>query len=226
MKLPNDTLLFVRIQSNRMQLEELGVFSDEMERILGEEKERLAASVNKIADGIADEEVKQIYIDDMADDWDRLSSSFPNLLRTSVFSRCVTDFEHMLLDLAKAHQRITVSKLGVSDLRDDGLRKANLYFTKVADLPFPADTDEWKLIMAASFVRNILVHNNGLAKEDQRARLKQEIKLLEPHVSCSAKWRLTISGEASRVVVNSAKKLLVEFQKRIRSMQRPAQMST
>src|ERR1035437_5920056 len=129
----------MQITATMIRLEELSVFSEEMERILRDEQKRLAKRVNKVAEGYKDPEVRQTYLDDMGEDWDRMAKIFPTILRTSVFARCISDFEHALFALAKRHGLRTQAALDLSDLRGEGFRKVELYLVKVIGLPFPSN---------------------------------------------------------------------------------------
>lgn len=217
MKLPNHHLFMMHIQSHRMRLEELVVFAEEMERILSEERERLSKRVNKVADKLGEGEAKELYLDDMSEEWTKLSEVFPQILRSSTFNRCVEDFEHMLLSLARVHRAQTKTGVDLGDLRGDGLRKAALYFEKVAGLPLPTATRHWALVMEAATIRNILVHNGGRVKAEDQKNVEQIVKRMAPHVTLTKGGTLGIAGTASATVVEAMKAILGDFQKVVRA---------
>jgi hypothetical protein len=122
--------------------------------------------------------------DEMVEDRDLLNKEFeelraesadayPQILRASLFGTAYGIFEHFLNAICKqSHSQGYVQGLALKDLRGEGIHRARLYLTKVAQITLP-DTPEWRDIGDYGLLRNSLVHAQGyLAENDKLARIE------------------------------------------------------
>ncbi len=215
MPIPNKNRFILHLRSELYRLDELKDFAEGMERMLVQERKRLNRQVTRKGGSIEDDEVRQIYFEEMSEDWDRLADAFPKLLRASVFSRCVSDFEHALFNLAREHKRQARSEIDLSDLSGDGLKKAAVYFSKVAQVPLPTGSRNWQKLQLAGRVRNLLVHNGGRLQSGQPA---SQFRALEPEVSVNERQEVNLSEDAASALIDLMKAFLLELQRQVKTI--------
>jgi len=208
--------LILHVQSAELHLRELATCADEMERMLYRERDRLKKRVDRKAAKIDDEELRSIYYEETSEEWDQLTLTFPELVRSAFFSKSVSAFETYLLRAAQAHQRRARIAVGLGDLRGDGIAKAKLYFTKVAGLPFPSGSAHWSDLCRLSEIRNIVVHCDSVPPEEKAKQIRQFVTTRFPEITFDPKGRLQFSEAACGKLIDICEAFLKEFRKLLR----------
>lgn len=153
----------------RNRLVELHQYADEIERMLAREAKHLKERVRGQSMLIEPHQVHE-YLEDMMEDVLQIDETFPRIFRYSLFAQCASDFEHMVLTIAKTVGGIEKVELTLADLKDEGIRKARTYIKKVARRPFPDTIAEWGDAISLSAIRNIIIHNGGRISSDHPRR--------------------------------------------------------
>jgi hypothetical protein len=217
MTTPSDRVtLLLHLQSASIRLQELLVCAEEMERMLEEEKGRLKERVDAVARTIEDEENRSLYYEEASDELEQLSTVFPNLFRSAFFAKCASEFENLLLSSARAHQKRAGILVGLGDLRGDGIQKAKLYFTKVAALRFPSDTQMWSDISHFAEIRNYVVHSDSKAPPVEAGNIQAFTNSRAPEILCDAKGAIRFTPSASSKAIEVYKAFIKEFIMRTR----------
>lgn len=209
-------MLILHLQSAELHLRELAECADGMEQMLKREQARLKRRVKRTAAKIPDDELRSIYLDDASEEWTQLAHTFPDLVRSAFFSKSVSAFETYLLRAARAHQTRAKVALGLGDLRGDGIFKAKLYFTKVAGLPFPADTGIWSDLSQLAEIRNYVVHADSVVPPESLKKVKAFVATKFPELTVEEKRRLQFSAQACGKFIALSEAFLKEFRKRLR----------
>lgn len=97
----------------------------------------------------------------------QLAWYFPNLLRSSVFIMIYGEIETRLDEICFACQRCRRIGLKPDQLRGNGVKRAEEYLSHVCGLDLTA-ADGWDLLRECNHLRNLLVHNRGLAEPKDR----------------------------------------------------------
>ena len=188
------------------RIESIEKCSEELEIILGTEKTRLqkGSKVNKPS---GDEEYDSLYAESLAEDWHRLDKEIPSVIRSALFTKAVSEFEMIMMSLAKRHIKLHKLTFDLKDIRDDGLRKVRLFFTKFTDYGFPEKPDLWEEISKLAEIRNFVLHSEGrIPAERIRDFAKYKIKW-EPNVVFDENGKILFGDEA----VSMATRLYREF---------------
>lgn len=140
------------------------------EAALAQEKDKFIAlhntEVNKLT---PDEKLKfeQLAIEIH---W-KLYDIFPTLQWTSIFNSAYSLFERHLNDLCTILEKNASTKIGLTDLKGQGIERAKIFLSKITGITNVFDSPEWTDIQNYSKVRNILVHTSGkldLTKEKHK----------------------------------------------------------
>ncbi|MFI5364591.1 MAG: hypothetical protein ACHQ4J_03110 [Candidatus Binatia bacterium] len=153
------------------KLQELREYAGALEGLLVEAGRQMKADLDASVVGVP-EDGKAFLLDCPAADLSMFDDAFPRILRYSLFSHSVALLEFGLLDLAHIYERALGLKLSKHELRDKGITRAKTYLQKVPGAPFPETSVYWNSILALNAIRNLVVHNNGLYRKDQRCRDK------------------------------------------------------
>ncbi len=220
---PSELTLIVHLQSASLHLREISVCAQEMERMLEDEKERVKQRVAAAVQTIVGDENREIFYEDAADEWERFSEVFPNLVRSAFFAKSASAFETLLLASAKAHQHRQGMRLTLADLRGDGIQKAQVYFTRVAELDFPAETDVWSDIAQLAEIRNCVIHNDSKTPPDKVARVSAFVQKRAPEILCDSKGAIRFKPLTSAKAIEIYDNLIREFIKRLGKGRQKAQ---
>jgi hypothetical protein len=96
--------------------------------------------------------------------------SYPRLFRHSLLSHGYSLFENHVLHICELAAEAEQIILRPSDLRDDGLRKAKLFFKKVIQKPFLDEQPFWQDLLSVGLIRNTIVHMDGTVHPEHHAR--------------------------------------------------------
>jgi len=103
------------------------------------------------------------------EDFYKIVSEFPKILRESFFITLYAFFENTLTVLCEKKREKRNYSLEISDIRDKGIFAAKTYIEKVANFPFPEQSSYWKDICVYNKIRNCIVHRGGqIADRDKK----------------------------------------------------------
>ncbi len=94
-----------------------------------------------------------------AEQQEEAATSYPIILRSSLFATAFGILEHFLVSVCKDLEPI-VDGLKLVDLTGSGIERAHRYLTKCAKVPL-VDSPEWQRIILYGRLRNALVHAQG-----------------------------------------------------------------
>lgn len=144
------------------QLEYLSQYIKTMEKLLKSEYEKFDYILDEKIKNLENEEEKEFLCDKYLEDFWHLKDVFPNILRTSFFVKCYSILETELNNVCKLLQKQNGYRLSVSDLKGNGIERAQLYCKKVVCIDFPDKSKAWQEIKNYNILRNIIVHREGL----------------------------------------------------------------
>lgn len=178
------------------KLDEFEQYALRFEELLKEEQENLKATHESRVSEMSEQE-KLMELDYQSVDESKLFDTFPSVLRGSLLMFLIGFLENELQVLC-SHLRDTHKfELSPSDLRGKGIVLYQTYFKKVAGLSFPDQTPTWREILFLNDVRNHIVHNGGVVKDE---KLRTAIRQSE-YVSLTPQSTLVLSGELGKHVV-------------------------
>jgi hypothetical protein len=209
-------MLILHLQSAEMNLRDLAECALEMERMLQREQEGLRTKVEERASKIEDEELRTIYIEDASEEWTQLTRTFPEFVRSALFTKSMSAFETYLLRAAQVHLKRTPIALTLGDLRGDGIFKAKLYFTKVAALPFPQDTDSWSDLSRLAEIRNYVVHADSVVPTEKVKGIQDFVSSRFQEIEISTEGRLRFTDRSCGRLIDICEVFLKEFRRRLR----------
>lgn len=91
----------------------------------------------------------------------KLHDVFPVFQWTSIYNSAYNMFEKHINDLCKIYEKKRTIKIGLKDLKGQGIERAKIFLSKVIGITNVFDSKEWSEIQDYSKVRNILVHTSG-----------------------------------------------------------------
>jgi hypothetical protein len=100
------------------------------------------------------------------------ASEFPNILRTSIFVSCYSFYENQLNLFCKLLHRKRNLTLSLTDIKGNGIERAQVYLKKVAQIEFPDKSQEWQFLKKCNLIRNCVVHNGGVVEENAKELMK------------------------------------------------------
>jgi hypothetical protein len=110
-----------------------------------------------------DASIPEMYFNELR--YQQLHVIYPNTLRSSLFLTAYGTFESsidILSDYYFANNKLRISP---KDLNDKGITRSEKYLTKLVDLNFPSDRDEWKSIKELADIRHCIIHANGIVSQ-------------------------------------------------------------
>lgn len=144
------------------------------------------------------EEQKENYYDFVSDDYFKLTETFPQTLRISLFVHAYSLFEHEFEEVAKAMGNLRGIKIAPKDLRDDGITRSKTYLKNVVLMGFPDSDPAWSEITTLNKIRNFFVHREGYLPKDANN------EAVEHYVTASnGALKLDGSNGARRIVIVS-----------------------
>ena len=157
-------------------------YTDKLEQMIAKETKQFLAGIDTVK-ALVEPEHTDEYAIQIAEEFEQLGKTFPRIFRSSLFVLCASDFEHILIDLAKVVQRSLGLGLLVSDMRDEGINKARSYLKKAIGWDFPDDSPEWEQITLLASLRNVFAHNNGrLTDERGKAQVEGLARVWAPDI--------------------------------------------
>lgn len=107
---------------------------------------------------------------------DRVFHKYPAIIWSSLFLNTYSVLEFALYNICKRLGQQRKFPLDLKDLSHKGINLYKIYFSKVCGLNLQLGKDQtWEYLQAINSLRNVIIHNNGYAKN----RAKQLEKLDE-----------------------------------------------
>lgn len=155
-------------------LNALKEFSDEVEFFLDKKLSAHDARSQEILSK-QDPATKQVQMMFLSGGYQKYGSQFPDTLRYSLFVHIFAQVEHSLDVICSYVQETNKLELSPKDLHGDVLTRSKIYLTKVAKTGFPKTLDLIQTLRVLGFVRNLIVHANGLILESYDKGKRQAI---------------------------------------------------
>lgn len=140
-----------------------------------------------------------------------LKTLYPDTIRFALFVAIYSQFEFYLNETCKELELKHALKL--SDLRDKGITRANLYLKKVAGLDTPFTPQSWQKLTDLNTVRNWIVHAGGLVSPKENISVIDRINEWAPLEIRDSKILLSppFNKNVSQVLHSSAKELFEQL---------------
>jgi len=198
-----------------VNLDDLHEYASTIEDLLKEKLEKFNAMVDKLAPNIPPEDLDDFY-DSYGDDGWKLQETFPDILRKSLFLTCYSRFEHGINSLCRFFSKQTEYKLKLSDLKHEGIIKAQVYLKNVVGIEFPDQTTSWQDIKKYNLIRNYIVHNDSELNVSEKPKEAEEIRrFIEQKTTSSVDTgnKIKLSKEFSIDFINTLRVFLRELYK-------------
>jgi hypothetical protein len=151
-----------------LHIENLRQYATTIEELLRKKLDKFNAMVDKKASRIPAEELDDFY-DYHGDTGWQLQEIFPEILRKSLFITTHSFLEHQLNQICKFFSDQQEYKLKISDLRHEGIIRAQVYLKKVVGIDFPDQTPTWSEIKEYNRIRNVFVHSEGKLNDSPKS---------------------------------------------------------
>ncbi|UCE25671.1 MAG: hypothetical protein JSU74_06385 [Candidatus Zixiibacteriota bacterium] len=143
-----------------------------------------------------------------------LKQTYPRLARQSLFLYIYGLVEYSLNELCDIIQREMGLALSHKDLKDKGLQRVSLYLKKVARKRLPGFLKEKNELGLLNFVRNQLIHNDGVLNSDRKNEFKDKLKNAPSFKGislCDATSRISLEQEFVEGTVIRFRKMFMEL---------------
>ncbi|SFM38120.1 hypothetical protein SAMN04487943_1165 [Gracilibacillus orientalis] len=142
-----------------IQLDYFSEYNDRLESFLDSKKNNIEESFNDRIQALKLQNAEQknkLFEMHYEDEYHSFNKEFPTILRTSLFN---TIYSHLEVELHNLCKRFENDKsIKVNDLNHRGIERSKVYLTKVCNIDFPSNTNEWRLIKNYQTIRNKLTH--------------------------------------------------------------------
>lgn len=180
------------------------------------EKRSIEKSFTKDTDGMTEEEERE-YFDWNGEDYFMVEDVFQKLslnsfiiilyayIESGLNSLCRAKFTDMRMEQKKKNKQAedegrepqSLIELTYNDMTGKGIRRARQYLEKMFSVNFDSVKEEWDEINGLAKLRNAIVHDNSLAREniEKDGKVKQHVK--------NGRIKITDHGENSygRIVI-------------------------
>jgi hypothetical protein len=130
-----------------------------LEKAMSDFKERLESQAAKLPAELRDD-----FLEFRSPEHWQLSEVFPEMLRSSLFNTAYSHLEVALNDICLLVKRDYA--VSVDDMKGKGIWRAKLYLQKVAQVPFPDQSQSWSGILVLNKFRNTFTHAYGVVPLD------------------------------------------------------------
>jgi len=211
-KLNKGRMLKVLVQGHTLrQLDELEDYFQELERKFETDKKKIslryeeATSKSKL-----DPEEEADLAEYFSEEFQIIEDTFLKTFRYSMIVTICSVIEVALNDLCRYIRHLKELPLSLEDLRDDGLRRAETYLTKVCAIYFSTTAHEWNEIIKLSLIRNCIVHAQGNVNDTKSPSKIQNIIESTRHISLKNDKHIILEREFIVTSILNSKKLLNE----------------
>ena len=173
------------------------------------------AELNEQADNIEDEEIREdFFLFHLIDDQD--FEFHKQLSLRSLFVASVSLFEYRFLKICLVAQQKSGNPIGILDLGEFRLGRANVYLTKLG-VDVPAQGVEWQNAQRFYGIRNAIVHKGGFIQSngDLADFAMQKGIIRKPHESMpsknqAAEIKLELTRASCEEALDTLKRLLFQ----------------
>ena len=157
--------------SLQMDLRHLSEYIEETEKAQESSAVNFANDINERAKDIPEEQQNDWH-DWYTDDYWKLSTVFPGLMRSSMFVISYSLLEHRLLEICRILQKQQKHKITLKDLKDEGIRSGQTFLKGVVGVEFPDGKKEWSDITNYNRLRNAIIHADGILQTEAVEKMK------------------------------------------------------
>lgn len=156
------------------------------EKSLNQEQQIFDANIKQRAEKILDEEELGSLYESVSHIARNLYDTFPQIQRHALFLLAYGTFERRLNLLCNQHFQDFSPELAVKDFSGKGIKRAQIYLSKVHDLKDPFRKKEWAEIKKINKLRNLIAHSSGELdlKNDTHKEVKQYCESRKDIVIC------------------------------------------
>lgn len=156
------------------EVNQLQEYSETLERLLKGAVQDLQKRIEKQAQPLSKddrEELHEWYFEQHIE----LSETYPSILRESLFVSSYSLVESLAFKICADAKEVNDIKLGVKDLKGDGLKQCYTYLTSVVGLDQLENNPHYAQLSFLNHIRNALVHNQGILRDVKKfdTQLKQ-----------------------------------------------------
>jgi len=180
-----------------IDLDNLKEYANTLEDLLEQKERSFSIQIEQEAHTFTEDQREEFYEFHADTHW-QIAEVFPDILRKSLFTTCYSYLEDSLNRYGDYLYKHNTYKLTLSDLKHDGIVRAQVYLKKVVGINFPDQTPTWMDIKQYNLIRNFIIHNNGKIKGDPN-KLEPIMKFIDDHPSITLKdrERIVLSKEFS-----------------------------
>ncbi|MCR1991402.1 hypothetical protein NSA31_06340 [Bacillus subtilis] len=143
--------------------------------VINEANERREKDIKVLTD-----EQKENYDYWFNDNYHKISTEHPQLIRKTIFLQLYFSFEAHLNKICD-HLKPPNINLTYKDIHKNGIIRAEIYLKKVCNVTKPFDSDEWKLIKSFNKLRNSLAHKDGLVDKSNLNPIPNGVIFWKPY---------------------------------------------
>lgn len=185
-----------------INLDNLSEYTVTVEDLLDSKLKNFRSWVEKEASKVTGEQQEDFY-EFYADDYHQFSRIFPNILRSSLFIMLYSFVENQLVNLCGKFHRQYGYPIKLTDLRGEGIVRAQSYLKKVVKIDFPDQTPSWDDIVSYNRIRNFIIHNGAqLDKSDQAKKVESFIST-RPSITLDHLRNIQFSKDFCPEVINT-----------------------
>ncbi|MEB1806610.1 MAG: hypothetical protein LPK26_04755 [Bacillaceae bacterium] len=149
------------------------------------------------------------YFDHYYDEWSPFKNDFPKIHRSSLFISIYSFLESALINLCKRSYGKYHLSSTYEDISGNGIERAKIYLTKVAEIDFPSNTKEWQFIKLCNDIRNCIVHNQSYLNSDSKKAEKLENQLKKtPLINVDVSGEITIEEGFCNLFIDTLESFL------------------
>jgi len=192
------------------QLNEFDLYSDLVEKSLGERSDALVEQYQQHMAEASDEH-KEYLADSYADEGIMLVERFPQLLRQSLFISIYAFLEQRLIGICEHYEHAKPTNVLLADLVDNGIIKCKTYLSKVVQIEFPESTHSWQQLLKYNKLRNQLVHvGPKLASGRPGGKLQNTIVQLDD-VAVDSRREIVLGTQFCRSAVQTVRDFVADL---------------
>lgn len=191
------------------ELDDLYEYFQELERKFESDKKKISLKYEEAASkSKLDPEEEAELAEYFSEEFHIIENTFLKTFRYSMVVTLCSVIEVALNDLCRYICHLKKYPLSLEDLREDGIRRAEAYLTKVCAIDFSTTAHEWNETLKLSLIRNCIVHAQGNVNEVKSPGKIQNVVANTRSVSLKNDRYLIIEKDFIAASILNAKKLL------------------
>jgi len=156
------------------KFDELKDYATSLERYLNNEVKALEERHEKQTSTMTPEQ-KEAFYEFASDQYFKLTETFPQTLRISLFVHAYSLFEHSLNEVASTMGSLRGIRILPKHLKDDGITRSKTFLKDVVLIGFPDTDPTWTEITALNKIRNYFVHREGYLPEGKDEQVEKYV---------------------------------------------------